>query len=221
MSWRAPLTAAALAALAACTPAPPPPSPPPVPPAPAARPDRLRPVPPPQVPRVAAATPASLTMTQYLAGVQDALVTRGQLRTDSGAGTDGLTPETLTEDFVQIALRDEYVREGGQLVPRAHAAPLRRWTEPVRLGIEFGASVPRDRRATDRAQIAAFAARLARVTGHPVSLAPRGNFVVLVLAEDERAAIGPRLSQLVPGIPAADAAAIQDLSPQTYCTVFA
>ncbi|WP_134725273.1 DUF2927 domain-containing protein [Paracoccus luteus] len=216
---RGALALAVLAVLAACTPAAPPPAP--TTPAPAARPDRLRPVPPPPVPQVAAATPASLTMTQYLASVQDALVTRGQLRTDSGAAEDRLTPETLAENFVQIALRDEYIRQDGQLIPHSHAAPLRRWTDPVRLAVEFGASVPRGQRAGDQAQIASFAARLSRVTRHPVGVAPSGNFIVLVVAEDERASIGPRLSRLIPGIPTADLAAIESLSPQTYCTVFA
>lgn len=159
-------------------------------------------------------------MADYLQGVQDALLARGLLRTDDLPGP--IDPARLTEDFVQIALRDEYTLSGGQLIPQAHAAPLRRWQVPVRLSVEFGASIPDAQRRRDRADIARFATRLGRTTGHPVSVVPSGgNFVTLILSEDERLAIGPRLSALVPGIPPADVAAIEALSPQTYCTVFA
>ena len=45
-------------------------------------------------------------MAQYLSGVQDSLLARGLLRTDSGEmpGAD-----RLAEDFIQIALRDEQI----------------------------------------------------------------------------------------------------------------
>ena len=49
----------------------------------------------------------------------------------------------------------------------------------------------------------------------------QGNFVVLVVNEDERRAIGPRLQSMVPGIPPSDVAALSELSPQNFCTVFA
>ena len=48
--------------------------------------------------------------------------------TTSDPGTEiALTPERLTEDFIQIALHDEYVRQGDALVSRGVPAPLRRW----------------------------------------------------------------------------------------------
>ena len=118
---------------------------------------------------------------------------------------------------------DEYqMNAAGRLVPGAHPAPLRRWDRPVTLTVEFGGSVPEATRIRDRATIGDYAARLARISGHPVSMAGAGgNFVVLVLSEDERRAIGPRVAELIPGIPRADLAAIERLSPQNYCTVFA
>ena len=92
----------------------------------------------------------------------------------------------------------------------------------MRLQLEFGASVPLAERARDRATVADVATRLARATGHPVGLTGGGgNFLVLVLSEEERAAIGPRLQELLPGLPASDVAAIRDLAPQNFCTVFA
>ncbi|RDD71476.1 DUF2927 domain-containing protein [Paracoccus versutus] len=169
----------------------------------------------------AAASPASRNMRDYLAGVEQALIARGRLRIDSGDEI-ALTPEKLTDTFIEVALYDEYVREGGKLVSRPTPAPLRRWQQPVLLRLEFGDSVAPDQRARDRAEIAGFAARLARISGHPVAVTGgAGNVAVLILNEDERRAVGPRLAALVPGIPPGDIAALRDLAPQNYCTVFA
>lgn len=169
----------------------------------------------------AANTPASRNMRDYLAGVEQALIARGRLRTDDGSSI-ALTPERLADDFIQVALHDEYLREGGKLIARATPAPLRRWQQPVAVRLEFGDSVPPGQRSRDRAEIADFTARLQRVSGHPVGLTgTAGNFNVLILNEDERRAIGPRLSALVPGIPPGDVAALRDLAPQNYCAVFA
>lgn len=166
-------------------------------------------------------SPASANMVSYYATIEETLMARGLLRTDMG-GSERPSAATLTENFVRIALHDEYEMQGGQLVPQTHAAPLRRWEAPVRVSVEFGASVPRATRARDMAEIAQFAGRLARVAGHDIGMASgNGNFVVLVVNEDERRAIGPRLNTLIPGIPASDVAAIQSLAPQNYCTVFA
>lgn len=231
------MPAALLAGLAAC--AAPPVAPPPVQPVPApmARPAPAAPRPPrlsradqqrlrdqaarDRAAAAAAASPASQTMGQYLTGVQTALQTRGLLRTDDGAAIP-TTAAQLAEDFTQIALRDEYQVAQGRLVPSVHAAPLRRWDAPVTISPVFGDSVTDAQRASDRATLTAYARRLARASGHPVRLGGQGgNFVVLILNEDERRAIGPRLNALVPGIPAADVKAIETLAPQNYCTVFA
>lgn len=170
---------------------------------------------------LAANTPASRNMRDYLAGVEQALISRGRLRSDDGSDI-ALTPERLTDDFVDVALHDEYLRQGGKLISRPTPAPLRRWQVPVAIRLEFGASVAPGQRTRDRADISGYAARLQRVSGHPVGLtAATGNFNVLILSEDERRAIGPRLAALVPGIPDGDIAALRDLSPQNYCTVFA
>lgn len=227
------LSIPALLVLAACSAEPQAPTAPP--PAPAARP-AVVPAPSPrpetlqerlrreraeaaQATAAAAPGPASAMMAQYLSGVQDSLLARGLLRTDSGEmpGAD-----RLAEDFIQIALRDEYVMQGGRLVPQAHAAPLRRWERPVRISVIFGDSVPPAIRTRDRGLVADFADRLQRATGHPVGLTgDNGNFVVMIVNEDERRSIGPRLAAAIPGIPPADLSAIERLAPQNYCTVFA
>ncbi|SFA51285.1 Protein of unknown function [Paracoccus halophilus] len=171
--------------------------------------------------RAAAASPASMNMRNYLTGIEEALIARGKLRTDQGSEI-ALSPEKLADDFIRIALYDEYARDGGRLVARDTPAPLRRWQRPVQLRVEFGDSVDTGQRSRDRAEIGSFAARIQRVSGHPVSLTgAEGNFAVLIVNEDERRAIGPRLNSLVPGIPDSDVNALSELAPQNYCTVFA
>lgn len=164
---------------------------------------------------------ASRNMQTYLASVEDRLIARGRLRTDPGHDVT-LDADRLAEIFTAVALRDEYSRSNGRLVRSGSPAPLRRWAEPVRFQIEFGDSVPTEQRRKDRAVIAGLAARLTRAAGHPVSLVGSGgNFTVLILDEDERRAIGPRLEAILPGIPAPDIRVLADLSPQIFCTVFA
>ncbi|WBU58209.1 DUF2927 domain-containing protein [Paracoccus sediminicola] len=166
-------------------------------------------------------TQASQTMHGYFEGVEDMLTARGQLRRDDGAEIP-LSVDQLTRDFVDIALFDEYTRNGAELVAGAQPSRLRRWAQPVRISVEFGDSVPPATRTRDRAQVHGFAERLAEVTGHDIEVTPgRGNFTVMYLNEDERRAIGPRLEEVVPGIPEADIEAIQALPAQNYCTVFA
>ncbi|MFT4013204.1 MAG: DUF2927 domain-containing protein [Paracoccus sp. (in: a-proteobacteria)] len=171
--------------------------------------------------QTAADTPASRQMRAYLQGVEKSLIGRGLMRTDGGTEI-AMTPERLADDFVLVALHDEYTRQNGELIANSIPAPLRRWVNPVRMRIEFGASVAPAQRSRDRADIAAYAARLQAATGHPVSLgAGDGNFTILILSEDERHDMAERLAALVPGIPPSDVNALVHLSPQNYCTVFA
>ncbi len=232
-----PLALTLMAALAACSAAPPaaPPAPPVDIPAPPEKPD--------EQPRVdqaalrreraesaraandrakaAAVTPASIGMRSYLTDTEEALIARGRLRTDQGLEI-ALSPEKLTDAFIEIALHDEYIRQGDKLVVRHAPAPLRRWQNPVQIRMEFGDSVDTGQRSRDRTEIGNFAGRLQRISGHPVSLTGgSGNFTVLIVNEDERRAIGPRLNSLVPGIPAKDVTALSELAPQNYCAVFA
>ncbi|MTH64598.1 DUF2927 domain-containing protein [Paracoccus sp. DK608] len=169
----------------------------------------------------AADTPASRNMRAYLTSVQETLLARGKMRTDGGTEIQ-LTPERLTDDFVLIALHDEYIRDGDRLISKSTPAPLRRWDQPISMRIEFGASVAPTQRNRDRAEIAKYAARLQAASGHPIGLTNGdGNYDILILSEDERRAIGPRLAALVPGIPPEDIQALVTLAPQNYCTVFA
>ena len=179
--------------------------------------------PPPLPPVVVPAPPTakSAAAAAYFAQIQQALLTQGMLRSDGGEEIP-VTDRMLAENFMRIALRDEYRRSGGGFVRQETESNLRRWEIPVRVGIRFGASVSPDRQATDRARIASFVARLARVTGHPISVDDRApNFFIHIVSEDEREALGPAIRATLPGLGAAEVAGITNMPRTTYCLVYA
>lgn len=164
----------------------------------------------------------SFAVQAYYQQVQATLLERGLLRQDVAPRDAPFNTRQLVENFINIALYDEYATMAGAYVARPTASRLRRWEVPVRLTVEFGASVPLAQREADRASITAFAGRLAAASAHPVRMAPSGgNFSVFVVNEDERRALGPRLAEVVPGIDPVSVQAITDLPPSTFCVVFA
>ncbi len=182
-----------------------------------------RPLPAPAAPEtVTPRSPESLAVQAYYRQVEETLKGRGLLRLDVAPRDAPFATHQLIDNFIHIALYDEYSALGGSYVARPSASRLRRWAEPVRMAVEFGASVPATERAADRATISAYAGQLAAASRHPVRMVERDpNFAVLVVNEDERRALGPRLAELVPGIDAGSVAAITNLSTSTFCVVFA
>ena len=170
----------------------------------------------------APSSPESLALAAYYRQIEETLKSRGLLRQDVAPRDAPFATHQLVENFIHIALYDEYTAFGGTYVAQTQPSRLRRWAEPVRLGVEFGASVPAAQRATDMATISAYAGQLAAASRHPVWMTSQGaNFNVLVVNENERRALGPRLAQLVPGIDAASVSTITNLAPSTFCVVFA
>lgn len=164
----------------------------------------------------------SRALSQYYARMQADLLVQGLLRTDGGGPDTPFTDTMLTENFIRIALYDEYTRTNDGLVARELPSRLRRWEGPVRVGVEFGASVPEARRATDRARIGSYLRRLQALTGHPISLVDRGaNYHIQIVNENERRALGPSISALLPDLSPAEVAGLTDLPRSTYCIVYA
>ncbi|WP_333817524.1 DUF2927 domain-containing protein [Tabrizicola sp.] len=181
------------------------------------------PVPPPApVPVIPAAPSAkSVAAATYYAQVQQLLLSQGMLRTDGGEGIP-VSARTLTENFMRVALYDEYRRAPGGFVREETESRLRRWEVPIRVAIRFGASVPPDRQATDRARIGSFVARLAQITGHSMVVDERNpNFFVYIVSEDEREALGPVINATLPGLSPGDVAGITQMPRSTYCLVYA
>lgn len=186
-------------------------------PAPPARPDQA------SAPAVAAPSAASAALRARLARVEATLLSRGLMRTDGGGPDTPFNDRQLAENFIKIALYDEYVLRNGAFLAQTTPSRLRRWEQPVRMAVEFGASVPEAQRARDRANLAAYAAQLSRASGHPIRMTDAGsaNYHVLILSEDERRGYGSRLQQIVPGIDPVSVATILDLPATTFCVVFA
>lgn len=180
------------------------------------------PVPPPVAPVVPAPpTPKSAAAAAYYAQVQQVLLREGMLRTDPGTEIP-TSAERLTENFLRIALFQEFTRSRSGITRAETASPLTRWRDPVRVAVRFGASVPADKQATDRARIASYLARLSQVTGHPIALTDGApNFWVFIVSEDEREALGPELDNLRIGIAPDVIQAVTRMSQTTYCNVFA
>ena len=179
----------------------------------------IRPAAPPPPPRPSVASEAARI---HYARVQASLLAQGLMRTDGGGPDTPFNDRVLAENFLRIALFDEYTAADGQLVAAETESRLRRWEQPIRMRAEFGATVPPDQRVRDRANVASYAARLGRVTGAAISQGASGaNFHVLFLNEDDRIAAGPRLRALVPGISEAAVRAVTGMPRSTFCVVFA
>lgn len=166
----------------------------------------------------------SRALSDYYQRLQNDLLAQGLLRTDGGGPDTTFTDTVLARNFVRIALFDEYVATAQGLRAQPTISPLRRWEQPVRFAVEFGATVPDSQRTQDNQTVRNYVSRLARVTGQPMSVvqpdaAP--NFRVLVLNEDDRAGFEDRLRQLVPGIDDSSLRAFMDVPRDTLCLVLA
>lgn len=163
----------------------------------------------------------SKALATYYASVQRSLLTQGLLRTDGGGADVPFSAAMLARNFERIAFFQEYSSAGGRLIARENASHLTRWEKPVRVSIQFGLSTPDAKKAQDRAILSRYVRRLARVTGHPISMTNGdGNFHVYILNEDERRAFGPELRRVVPGISALSQRAVLNMPRDTYCLVF-
>lgn len=193
---------------------------------------QLQPTGKPQARPVMAAPPArpganvpsqrSQDLSTYYARVQNDLLNRGLLRVDGGGADTPYHTRDLARNFERIAFFDEYARNGSFQPSDGSGSGLRKWKDPVRMTVEFGASVPARIRSTDSAEVRGYAARLARITRHPISVGGGGaNFHVLIMGEDDRDQLLARVQQIEPGVDAATLAMIRTLPRSIHCVVAA
>ena len=178
-------------------------------------------------PDVVPRSAASQSLARYYTSLQNDLLTRGLLRTDGGGPDTPFSPDDLARNFETIAFFGEYSRGGATPLRRPGSSGLlSRWKSPVRIRTEFGASVSLEQRQKDQASITSYAARLARITGHPISTVPdtarnNANFYVFVAGEDDGDFITRRLKQLIPNISQAELDLFTNLPRSLYCLVVA
>ncbi len=169
---------------------------------------------------VSATDPFGTQLGRYYRQMESQLVSQGYLRQDRRVG--GLDPQTLAENFMAIAMRSEYSLRGGGASHSGSAAPLRRWEQPIRINVHFGASVSGAQQRSDIAALRSVANRLQRASGHPVGVTNGpGNFHVLVLSDEERANARSVLQQLAPSMSRAAQNAILRMRRNTFCMVVA
>lgn len=150
-----------------------------------------------------APTGVSESLAIYYRRWQQDRLSQGFLRTDGGVSDTPFTDTQLANNFVHIALFDEYVSSGGNLKAQATLSRLRRWETPIRMRLSFGDTVSSQIRATDYRTVQTYARRLSDLTGVPITFgasAQNANFHVLVLNEDDRLGIAPELARIAPGL---------------------
>jgi hypothetical protein len=160
----------------------------------------------------------SAAMRTNLRNLQSSQLTSGLLRQDGGGPDTPFTADMFVRNFQQITFFDEYSSVGQ---PKGVAGNLRRWEQPIRFAVEFGASVPMTQQRKDRADVTKFARRLSKVTGHPIALAEPANFYVLFVSEDDRANVIDQMVGRLPGVRKANLSSLRNLSDDTYCAVAA
>lgn len=171
-------------------------------------------------------SPQSTALRSYYAAFQADLLTQGLLRTDGGGVDTPFNARDLAANFERIVFYDEYARGGGLRGSGGTQAQLRRWPSTVRIGIEFGSSVPDALRVQDRATVRGYTARLAKLTGHPINFVGTGagtdaNFNVLVMGEDDRDQVVRRVREIMPDISATSLGIFEHLPRAIHCLVVA
>ena len=141
----------------------------------------------------------SEALTLYYARLQNDLQAQDLMRT-GGGGVDTPFSETdLKRNFERIAFYNEYQNNGGLSPADDVPGRLRKWRVPVRIGVEFGARVPKDIQLRDLSSIKSYAARLSRVTGHPISVNnSNANFIVMIMSADDAEEASARTKEILP-----------------------
>lgn len=162
----------------------------------------------------------SRDLSAYYARLERDLLAQGLLRGDGGGSDTPFSDTQLARNFVRIALFNEYRDDSDFDKPQATIARLRRWDGPIRMAVSFGPTVPLAQRDADRASVSAYAARLSRLTGVPITLTDdTPNFHVLFLGEDARRSFAPELQAIIPNIPPSTLQAFLDLPRDQLCAV--
>ncbi|WP_298803388.1 DUF2927 domain-containing protein [uncultured Lentibacter sp.] len=166
----------------------------------------------------AAPSGTSRALAAYYQKLETRLLAQGLLRRDGGGPDTAFDARDLADNFAAIAFYDEHSTgtflKGTQALSRFHP-----WRGPVRFEAHFGPSVPAATRTADRATIKSYAARLARVTAHPVSMAPDGNFHILVMSADDGPALRDTIARVWPEFPQARIERLLALPRDIYCLV--
>lgn len=162
----------------------------------------------------------SEAIAKYYSNLQADLLVQDLLRTDGGGPDSPYTSTMLARNFERIAFYDEHQIGARLEASDGGARRLARWTAPIRLKVEFGPSVSDTQRQDDKATVQTFVNRLSGITSHPMRVTPmRSNFHVLVIGEDDRAAMQPRFAALLPNLSRINQSLLQNLPRDMHCLI--
>lgn len=179
---------------------------------------------PPEPRNVAPPAGASETsLREFYANVEDDLTASGRMRLDTAPADASYSIDDLIRDFERIALHDEYVDVGGRFVRAETPAPLRRWSEPIRVGVMSSPSMPAIEAAQDRGNVAAFTQRLARLTGADMKMSdgPEVNFLVLFVGSPDPDSFADQVSARYPSFAPAVTKALRGKPLDIFCVTSA
>lgn len=164
----------------------------------------------------------SIALQRYYARVQEDLLGQGLLRVDGGGVDTPYTDRMIARNFERIALAEEYTRGAGLQPSSGALGEIKKWTIPVRVGVTFGNSHSPEKQAKDRDTISRYTRRLARVSGHSISMvSSQPNFHVLIMGEDDKAQLRETLDRIAPGMEASSRAIFLNLPRAIHCLVVA
>jgi hypothetical protein len=163
------------------------------------------------------------SLAAFYAGVEGDLTASGRMRRETAPDDAPYSTDDLVRNFERIALYDEYIDLEGRFVRSETPATLRRWSRPIRVGVMEGPSVPAGEASRDRANVAAFTRRLARLTGLDMALTDSSdvNFLVLFMTSAERTAFADQVMARYPDFAPAVMGALRDTPLDTFCTAYA
>ncbi len=159
------------------------------------------------------------SLRQFYANVEDDLIASGRMRLDTAPPDAPYSVDDLIRDFERVALYDEYVDVGGRFVRSETPAPLRRWSEPIRVGVMSSASMPPVEAAQDRGNVAAFTRRLARLTDTDMKMSdgPDVNFLVLFVGGGDPDTFADEVSARYPSFAPAVTRALRGKPLDIFC----
>nr|WP_321252013.1 DUF2927 domain-containing protein [uncultured Ruegeria sp.] len=165
---------------------------------------------------------ASQDLARFYQRVERDLLTRGLLRVDGGGPDTPYDADDLARNFEAIAFYSEYPDHAVAIGSGQTDGQLSRWSGPVRIQTEFGPSVLPETRKRDAELVQGYTERLAKLTGHPVSVVSRkANFHVFFAGKDDSAYVVARVKQLIPNISQASLDLIANPRASFDCFVLA
>ena len=163
----------------------------------------------------------SIELQKFYERTSKRLKSRGLLRTDNGAIDSPYNAKTLSENFLKIALYDEYKIENGSYVAKETKRKLKRWKNPIIINIVHGETNTRKQIEADTKIIERFARRLSNLTNLPIEIGTKpGNFILLFLDVSEQKRFGKKLETLMPLLTPSMAKAITSSPRTTFCSAF-